>query len=317
MGAAVTTDFGELIDIDVRQAWHSEPQDFTPWLAGHLEALSKALGFEPPLDEPMTEHAIGPFSADIIAMHPDTGHRALIENQLEVSDHTHLGQVMTYLAGSEARTVVWVAREFRDEHLSAIKWLNEHTTSEFAFFAVKVRAVRIGDSPIAPLFDVLERPNVWDRGIRDTAAQSGSSLTIERNAFWSYYAERFPDDGVPASRKDSNHYVRVPLHDVLISLFLYADGVGIYVRRNWSDTETVHSERFERLTTNLKEQLQNSFSDTAPNIHAAVAEIRVTWRDVSGRERAADWLHERLHTYLSALENIAPVQDDGFPLSRE
>ena len=102
-----------------------------------------------------------------LANNPVDGSRVLIENQLESTDHTHLGQILTYLAGLEAQTVIWAAREFREPHLSAIRWLNTHTTDEFAFFAVKVRVVRIGDAPslVAPLFEVLERPNDWDRRV--------------------------------------------------------------------------------------------------------------------------------------------------------
>ena len=93
----------------------------------------------------------------------------LIENQLEHADLHHLGQVLAYLAGLEAKTVVWVAKGFDEAHLSALRWLNEHTAESFAFFAVRVRVVRIGDSPLAPVFEVLERPNDWDRRVQDTA----------------------------------------------------------------------------------------------------------------------------------------------------
>ena len=97
------------------------------------------------------------YSADILATYPADGSRVIIENQLESTDHTHLGQIMTYLAGLEAKTVVWIARDFRGPHLSAIRWLNTHTTDEFAFFAIKLRVVQIGDnsSIVAPLFEVV------------------------------------------------------------------------------------------------------------------------------------------------------------------
>lgn len=89
----------------------------------------------------------------------------VIENQLEQSDHTHLGQILTYLAGLKAKTVIWIAPEFRTPHLSAIRWLNERTIEGFSFFAIRVRVVRIGDSPVAPIFEVVEQPNDWDRAV--------------------------------------------------------------------------------------------------------------------------------------------------------
>ena len=103
----------------------------------------------------------------------------LIENQLEQTDHTHLGQIMTYLAGLDAKTVVWIAPSFREPHLSAIRWLNEHTADGFSFFALKARVVRIGDSPFAPMFEVVEQPNLWDRQIE--AAHSGDLRRVRFN----------------------------------------------------------------------------------------------------------------------------------------
>ena len=154
-------EFSELKDVPLREAWPHEANDFTPWLADNLHRLSQAIGVDLELEG--TEVSVEGFSADILARIPSDNSMVVIENQLENTDHTHLGQVLTYLAGLEAQTVIWIAREFQGPHLSAIRWLNSHTVDPFAFFAVKVRAVRIGDAPapVAPLFEVLERPNDW------------------------------------------------------------------------------------------------------------------------------------------------------------
>lgn len=137
--------FGRLQDLPLREAWKHEALQFTPWLAENLDHLSEAIGI--PLEMTGTEVAVDTFSADILARNPMDDTVVLIENQLEQTDHTHLGQIMTYLAGLDAHTVVWIAPAFREPHLSAIRWLNEHTADGFSFFAVKARVVRIGDSP--------------------------------------------------------------------------------------------------------------------------------------------------------------------------
>jgi hypothetical protein len=133
---------------------------------------------------------------------PTTLRVVLIENQLEGSDHTHLCQIMTYLAGLETHTMIWVAPNFRDEHLSAIRWLNEHTVDPFAFFAVRVRVVKVGESPLAPLFEVVERPNNWDRQVAQQKREVEghlSDLGQHRREFWTHFCSRHPVYGKPAA----------------------------------------------------------------------------------------------------------------------
>ena len=118
-------DFGELIDVDLREEWPNEANDFTPWLADNLERLSQVIDI--PLETEGMEVSVEGFAADILGCNPMDGGRVLIENQLEGTDYRHLGQILTYLAGLEAQTIIWVARRLHGAHLSAIRWLNEHT----------------------------------------------------------------------------------------------------------------------------------------------------------------------------------------------
>ena len=129
-----TAKLGTLERVDVRKAWPHEAMDFTPWLAENLNRLAAELGLELELED--TEKHVGPYRADIVARVPLTDDRVLIENQLEWANLQHLGQVLAYLAGLEAKIVVWIATGFLDEHRTAIRWLNEHTVGGFAFFAV-------------------------------------------------------------------------------------------------------------------------------------------------------------------------------------
>ncbi|QDU88405.1 hypothetical protein Pla175_17810 [Pirellulimonas nuda] len=152
---------GRLQKVDLRKVWLSEPGDFTPWLAGeeNLGLLSETLGMD--LDLVAQEQGVGPFRADIVCTDGLTQSTVLIENQLERTDHTHLGQLLTYAAGLEAVSIVWIARRFADEHRAALDWLNDNTGEALRFFGLEVELWRIGDSHVAPKFNVVCEPNEW------------------------------------------------------------------------------------------------------------------------------------------------------------
>ena len=182
----------------MREAFAHEAHVLTPWLAANLDRISDAIGV--PLEDADTEVAVEGFAADILAHDPANGRKVLIENQLEASDHTHLGQIMTYLAGLEASVMVWIAPAFREPHLAAIRWLNEHTVEPFAFFAVRLRVVRIGQSELAPLFEVVERPNDWERAVHRAVVSSESDMSAFYNEYWSAFSAYLRDHGAPYAR---------------------------------------------------------------------------------------------------------------------
>lgn len=140
---------GRLEKVDLRTYWKSESHDFTPWLASpqNIQLLAEAIGLE--LEVEAQEKGVGPFS-DILCKDTTTNDWVLIENQLEPTDHTHLGQLLTYAAGLQATTIVWVSERFTSEHRAALDWLNEITEEKFAFFGIEVELWRIGDSVPAP-----------------------------------------------------------------------------------------------------------------------------------------------------------------------
>ena len=149
---------------DLRQIWKSEAQDFTPWLAEeqNLELLGDVIGLD--LELEATEKEVGPFRADILCKETGTDHWVLVENQIERTDHTHLGQILTYAAGLNAVTIVWIAKQFSDEHRAALDWLNEITGDSISFFGLEVELWKIGSSPIAPKFNIISKPNEWTKG---------------------------------------------------------------------------------------------------------------------------------------------------------
>lgn len=290
---ATHTSFGTLVDVPLREAWAHEAHRFTPWLAENLDRLSAVIGI--PLELSGIEAPVGSFSADILARNAADDSVVLIENQLEGSDHKHLGQIMTYLAGLETHTMIWVAPNFRDEHLSAIRWLNEHTVDPFAFFAIRLRAVRIGDSPLAPLFEVLERPNNWDRRLSEkkrTIEVGRSELGEHRLAFWTHFLERHPIYGSPHAA--SSHWAALPCTDAVVVQYIAKQGVGVFVRPpRGGSMEDVGSELapwLDQLSVALGAPKggQTSFLSQSLDIDAS---------DHANWSQMADWLDERTRAY--------------------
>lgn len=149
--------------VDVRTKWRDEARDFTPWLARNLDLLSEATGIQ--LELVQEEAAVGPFSCDILAKEADTGVNVAIENQLEWSDHSHFGQLLTYTEGRKARVSIWVAPDFRYEHAATLNWLNEWTLDGLRFYGVRVEYVKIGDSAPEPRLRTVVSPEGWNENI--------------------------------------------------------------------------------------------------------------------------------------------------------
>ena len=188
----MTTDtgaMGRLERVELRDIWRTEAQDFTPWLAQehNLAVLAETLGME--LELEAQEKRVGPFSADILCINTaDNDSHVLIENQLERTDHTHLGQLMTYAAGLHTVNIVWVAAKFTEQHRAALDWLNEITDVAFRFFGLEVEVWRIGDSAAAPKFNIVSKPNDWSRTVNQAAKRlAGGESTGKRaqyQLFW-------------------------------------------------------------------------------------------------------------------------------------
>ena len=170
--------------VELRNIWENEARDFTPWLANeeNLKFLGDMLGLELELIE--TEQRVGAYSADIVCDDVRTDRKVLIENQLGKTDHTHLGQIFTYAAGIDAVTIIWIAKQFAEEHRAAVDWLNQISGDELQFFAIEVQLWRIGDSPVAPRFNIVAKPNDWVREVRKATGgnrklSEGKQLQLE------------------------------------------------------------------------------------------------------------------------------------------
>lgn len=171
--------------VPLREAWKHEASDFTPWLAetDNLNTLADALGISE-LVLVATEHWVGDFKLDILCT--DGDEQVIIENQLEKTDHSHLGQIIAYAAGIGAKKVIWIAESFRPEHSAALHFLNDNTTDELNFFAVEVELWKIGDSPLAPKFEVVVKPNEWAKTGREQARAAAATTPTKQlqQKFW-------------------------------------------------------------------------------------------------------------------------------------
>lgn len=175
------TNFGTLKEItDLRSIWPHEALNFTPWVAENVDLLADAVGLDITVDE--TESSVGDFNVDIYASETGTDRKIIIENQLEDTDHDHLGKLITYASGKGADVVIWVVKHAREEHKAAVEWLNNHTDDKIGFFLCEIKLFQIGDSQIAPAFTVVERPNDWTKEIRKTA--SANSTQQQRLEYW-------------------------------------------------------------------------------------------------------------------------------------
>ncbi len=183
-----------LQQIELREKFKSEAGDFTPWLAdeSNISLLGDTIGLD--LQVEAQEKEVGPFRADILCKDTADDTWVLIENQLERTDHTHLGQLMTYASGLKAVTIIWIAQKFTEEHRAAIDWLNEITDSDFKFFGIEVELWKIGNSEVAPKFNIVSKPNEWSRAV----ARSQEGLTGARELqlrFWHAFKSYVEDHG--------------------------------------------------------------------------------------------------------------------------
>jgi hypothetical protein len=157
---------GRIEKVEPRTIWPDEARDFTPWLADNIDLLSEAIGMD--LEVVESEGAVGPFRVDIVCKDLASGGLVVIENILGPTDHDHLGKLLTYAAGREAKAAIIVATEFREEHKKVLGWLNELSGEEHLFFGVKAGVIRIADSPPAPILDPVVQPNEWEKQVKQT-----------------------------------------------------------------------------------------------------------------------------------------------------
>lgn len=185
---------GEIKKVQLRKIWKNEAYDFTPWLSENLEQIGEAIGLELEFED--KEVSVGPYSADILAKDAGTDKFVVIENQLEKTNHDHLGKCITYASVLDASAVIWIASKFTDEHKKALDWLNDHTSDEIGFYGIKVELWQIDNSQPAVRFNVVSEPNSVVR--QATKRKEQGELTDTRKTqleFWTAFREKLAETG--------------------------------------------------------------------------------------------------------------------------
>ncbi len=181
---------GKIKQVALREIWKHEATNFTKWLAipENLELLGEELDLDLSLID--TEYGVGRFNVDIYAEETGTGRKVIIENQLEKTDHDHLGKVITYASGLDAEIIIWIVKKVQEEHQQAIEWLNENTNNKINFFAIRMEVWKIGNSDPAPKFQIVSKPNDWTKSIKQKV--NNESLTPIKELqleFWNGFKE--------------------------------------------------------------------------------------------------------------------------------
>lgn len=227
---------GKLTEVNVRDLWKHEQYDFSAWLAKeeNIAELGDLIGLS--LVDVNTEVYVGAYRCDLVAKDETTGTKVIIENQLESTNHDHLGKIITYASGLDAKVIVWVVKEAREEHRSAIEWLNNNTLSGIAFFLIEIHAYKIGDSLPAAKFEMVEKPNDF---IKNTKGSNSSGelnkSQAERLEFWEQFNTVIAEKGKPFSirKASTDHWYDVTLGitgvHISITLVNKANTVGVEV----------------------------------------------------------------------------------------
>ncbi|HEX6859463.1 MAG TPA: DUF4268 domain-containing protein [Caulobacteraceae bacterium] len=320
---------GRLAPVDLRSVWQHEAIDFTPWLAGedNIAILGETLRLGV-LQVEATEREVGRFSADIVAR-DEAGELVLIENQLEQTDHRHLGQVLTYLAGlEEDATVVWIASRFLEEHRAAIDWLNENTNERFNFFGLELSVVRIGASDPAPMFSVVAKPNDWSRGVRSVARQVSESAVTDRQklllAYWTSFADFLGSATPPfrAPKPNHDHWKSFGVGKSGFSINITAlvqhkrIGAEIYMSRSSAkaDFARLYALR-DALEANFGEPLHWEELPGRKGSRVFVQPLQADPADSADWARQHVWAHDKLARFRRAFTDPIRALPDGGPVT--
>ncbi len=318
-------ELGRLERVDLRKIWETEAQDFTPWLATeeNLSLLGDTLHMELELEAQETN--VGPFRADILCKNTDGGSWVLIENQLERTDHRHLGQLLTYAAGLHAVTICWVAESFTDEHRATLDWLNEITDDRFQFFGLEVELWSIRDSPPAPKFNVVSKPNDWSRSIN----RDSKELTPKRRfqeEFWAALMKRLEERRSPVRPKKPQPQgwmqFSVGRSEFLLETTLQSTKkwIGVDLFMTGPDA-TTHFRLLERQREEIEGELGELEWRVLPDRKSS--SIRLRWKNVDPMQREnwpsqIEWMVSKLEVFdrtfrppLKSLDASDWRPDDG------
>jgi len=237
---------------NLRSVWEHEARDFTNWLAEeeNLNTLGNEIGIDIVLLS--TEAKTGSFSTDILAIEAYTDNKIIIENQLEKTDHDHLGKLITYASGHDAKIIIWIVKEALEEHRQAVDWLNEHTDEEINIFLCEIELWKIGNSEKAPKFQIISSPNNWTK----TMKRSLNNIKTLQYEYWTKVKEEIDKNCTKfKSRKPDAEYFYV------ISIGSSLAHMGLLINTRNSEIRSEIFIRNNRLLFdylyNLKDDIEN------------------------------------------------------------
>ncbi|PAF46904.1 hypothetical protein BKH46_05525 [Helicobacter sp. 12S02634-8] len=253
---------------DLRTVWPHEALDFTPWLSqdDNISLLADAVGLEITVDE--TESSVGDFNVDIYASETGADRKIIIENQLEDTNHDHLGKLITYASGKSADVIIWVVKHAREEHKAAIEWLNNHTDDKIGFFLCEIKLYKIGASEPAVKFEVIEKPNDWTKEVKKN--ESINETQQQRYDYW----VAFEDYAFKNPQFAKNFNRRKPSTDQWMNFSVGSSAYHIAVSQIQKRDELV-----VELYINEDKELFNSLLQNKDDIEAA-AGFSFDWREL-------------------------------------
>lgn len=312
---------GTLTRVDLRSIWKNEATHFTPWLAQaeNLAMLAKSMGLPADgLELQGQEQAVGPFRADILCRNTEDDSLVLIENQLERTDHSHLGQLLTYAAGLKAVTLVWIAERFTEEHRAALDWLNEITDEGFNIFGFEIELWRIGESPPAPKFNVVVHPNEWTRTIQKARKAGIASTPVSQLqlAYWTSFSEFLSQQNSPfrAPKPYPSDWMSWGLGRAGVSLLAFINAGHIMVGIDVNSHE--HPTWFHKLVRNreaiaLQVGAELDWDEKPGNKTSTIrCRLDLDMRDEANWPEAHEWILRRMSELNLAFRPLVRELDD-------
>lgn len=304
-------DLGILKTITPRRKWNNEARDFTPWLAENINELGKAVGLE--LEVENIEVAVGPYSADILAKDTGTGEFVVIENQLEKTNHDHLGKAITYASVLDASTIIWIATDFTEEHKKSLDWLNDHTNENLSFYGVQLELWQIDESKPALRFNIVSKPNL---AVRQAARSMAIDELSEKRKFQYDFWVKFRDKLAKTKKIPSLHTPRpqywfdvaLGKSDIHISNMCNTDestvGIRIYIGNKIAENMLPYLEsRKKEIEDSLDESLQ--WNPNPENRDKIILLLHPTdFNDDKKVDEAIDWLVQKTIKFREVFSKI-------------
>ncbi len=240
----------KLTEVDVRELWSHEQLDFSNWLARdeNLEYLNDIIGLT--LTDADKEVYVGSYRCDIVAKDETSDITVIIENQLESTNHDHLGKIITYASGLDAKVIIWIVKETKEEHRAAIEWLNNNTNKNINFFLIEIHAYKIGNSNPAPKFEVVEKPNDFIKRSKTNSNDNElNKRQVERKIFWEQFNNVLVKKGKPFNlrKATTDHWYEVAMgtSEAHVSISLVNKNNHIVVEVYVSDNKDLFDNLFK------------------------------------------------------------------------